>query len=40
MQELQNIEVEIDVHKFKLDLLNGYDISASELMAIDFMIEE
>ncbi|WP_024613660.1 hypothetical protein [Clostridium sp. Ade.TY] len=40
MKDLQDIEVEIDVHKFKLDLLNGYDMSPSEMMSIDFMLEE
>ncbi|MBP1889876.1 hypothetical protein J2Z53_001459 [Clostridium moniliforme] len=40
MKELQDIEVDVDVHKFKLELLNGYDMTASEMMCIDFMIEE
>lgn len=40
MNDLQEIVVEIDVHKFKLDLLNGYDMTANEMMCIDFMLEE
>lgn len=40
MQELQEIEIVIDVHKFKLEELNGYDMTAGEMMCIDFMIEE
>ncbi|CEQ08613.1 Uncharacterised protein [[Clostridium] sordellii] len=39
-QELQNIEVEIDIHRFKLDELADYKITPVELMAIDYMIEE
>lgn len=40
IKELQEIEVEIDIHKFKFDLLNGYEMTPGELMCIDFMIEE
>lgn len=40
IEELQNIEVEIDIHKFKLEELNGYNMTPAELMAIDYMIEE
>ena len=40
IKELQEIEVEIDMHKFKLEELNGYNITPAELMAIDYMIEE
>ena len=40
MKILQDIEIEFDVHKFKLEELNGYDMTASEMMCIDFMIEE
>lgn len=39
IKELQNIEVEIDIHKFKLEELNGYNMTPSELIAIDYMIE-
>ncbi|KGJ48069.1 hypothetical protein KD33_16730 [Clostridium sp. NCR] len=39
IKELQNIELEIDIHKFKIDELNGYNMAPSELMAIDYMIE-
>lgn len=37
--ELQNIELEIDIHKFKITELNGYNMAPSELIAIDYMIE-
>ncbi|MBC8630257.1 DUF1617 family protein [[Eubacterium] tenue] len=40
IKELQEIEVEIDIHKFKLEELNGYNMTAAELMAIEYMIEE
>ncbi|HAT4339395.1 TPA: DUF1617 family protein [Clostridium perfringens] len=40
INELQEIEVEIDIHKFNIELLNGYEMSPGELMCIDFMIEE
>lgn len=40
IKELQDIEVEIDIHKFKLEELNGYNMTPAELMAIDYMIEE
>lgn len=40
MKDLQEIVVEIETHKFNIDLLNGYDMTASEMMCIDFMIEE
>lgn len=42
IKELLAMEVEIDIYnyKFKIDELNGYSISPSELQAIDYMIEE
>lgn len=40
MNDLQDIEIEIDVHTFKLEELTGYDMTPSELMVIDFMIKE
>lgn len=40
MKELQDIEVEIDAYTFKLEELNGYDMTPSELICIDFMIGE
>lgn len=40
IKELQNIELKIDIHKFKLEELNGYNMSPNELIAIDYMIEE
>lgn len=38
--ELLDIEVEINIHKFDLAVLDNIEISPQELMAIDFMIEE
>ncbi|EGT0689893.1 DUF1617 family protein [Clostridium perfringens] len=40
INELQEIEVEMDIYKFNIELLNGYEMSPGELMCIDFMIEE
>ena len=42
INELLDIEIEIDTHKFNInDLLNSnLDITPSELMLIDYMIEE
>ena len=40
IDELQEIEVEMDIHKFNIELLNNYEMSPGELMCIDFMIEE
>lgn len=41
VKELLAIENEIDIHKFSIDLLEGYNtLSAADLMAIDYMIEE
>lgn len=40
INELQEIEIEIDVHKFNISLLEGEEMTPSELMNIDFMIEE
>ncbi|MBU3103002.1 hypothetical protein [Clostridium gasigenes] len=42
IKELQEIEVEIDIHQFNIDsLVNGnYDMSPGELMLIDYMIIE
>ncbi|EGT3618336.1 DUF1617 family protein [Clostridium perfringens] len=40
ISELQEIEIEMDIHKFNIELLNGYEMSPGELMCIDFMIEE
>lgn len=40
--ELKEIENEIDIHKFNMNvLINGnYDMTPGELMLIDYMIEE
>lgn len=40
IKELLAIENEFEMHTFKFDLLNGYNMSASEFQAIDYMIEE
>ncbi|MDP4144168.1 MAG: hypothetical protein Q8936_06730 [Bacillota bacterium] len=40
IKELLSIENDIDIHKFNINELNGYNMSASELMIIDYMIEE
>lgn len=37
-QELLAIENEVDIHKFSVEALNGYNMSASELMLIGYMI--
>lgn len=42
LNELLDIEIEIDIHKFKLDdLIHGnYEMSPAEISLIDYMIEE
>ncbi|WP_238906626.1 hypothetical protein [Clostridium sp. YIM B02506] len=40
INELLEIENEIDIHKFNINELEGYSISPSELMVIDYMIQE
>lgn len=42
LQELLNIEVEIDIHKFNIDDFynSNCDLTPAELIAIDYMIEE
>lgn len=42
LKELQEIENEIDIHKFDINLiLNGnYELMPGELMLIDYMIED
>ncbi|EHK2440937.1 hypothetical protein KCL46_000960 [Clostridium perfringens] len=40
IDDLQNIEVEFDVHKFNICLLEGFEMTPNELMQIDFMIED
>jgi hypothetical protein len=37
---LLEIENEIDIHKFSIDELNGFNISPAELQAIDYMIDD
>ena len=40
IKELLAIENDIDIHTFSIEALNGYSISPSDLMLIDYMIEE
>lgn len=40
INELTDIEVDIDIHKFNLDSLLDYDMTPAELMIIDYMIED
>lgn len=40
IKELLDIENEIDIHKFNLAELEGHSMKPSELMLIDYMIEE
>lgn len=37
---LLDIESDIDIHKFSINDLNGFNISAAEIKAIDYMIKE
>ena len=40
INELMDIENDVDIHMFKLELLEGYVLSPSEIMLIEYMIEE
>lgn len=40
IKALLDIENEIDIHKFSIDELNGFNISPAELQAIDYMIDD
>ena len=40
IKELLSIENEVDIHKFSIDVLEGYSMTPAELMIIDYMIEE
>ncbi|AJA50050.1 hypothetical protein CPAST_c40210 [Clostridium pasteurianum DSM 525 = ATCC 6013] len=40
IKALLDIENEIDIHKFSIDELNGFNISAAELQVIDYMIDD
>ena len=40
IKELLSIENEVDIHKFSIDVLEGYSMAPAELMIIDYMIEE
>lgn len=40
IKDLLAIESDIDIRRFKLSQLDGYNLTPGELMAIDYMIEE
>lgn len=40
IQELLAIENEVSIHTFSVEVLNGYNMSANELILIDYMITE
>lgn len=40
INDLEAIEVELDVHKFNISLLESFEMTPDELINIDFMIEE
>lgn len=40
IKELLAIENEVEIHKFNIALLEGHIMSASDIMCIDYMIEE
>ncbi|AGK95638.1 hypothetical protein [Clostridium pasteurianum] len=40
IKALLDIESDINVHKFSFSELNGFKLSAADLMAIDYMIDE
>lgn len=40
IKALLDIENEIDIHKFSFNELNGFNLSAADIMAIDYMIDE
>jgi len=40
IKELLAIENDIKIHKFPIDVLEGYNMSPVELMLIEYMIEE
>lgn len=40
IDDLQSILVELDIHKFNINLLEGFEMTPDELINIDFMIEE
>ncbi|MDP4144482.1 MAG: hypothetical protein Q8936_08380 [Bacillota bacterium] len=40
ISDLLTIENEIDIHKFRIDELNGINISPAEIKTIEYMIEE
>lgn len=40
INELLEIEVDINMHKFKLEYLDNLNMSAEELVLLDYMIEE
>ena len=40
IKELLAIENDTEIHKFSIEALNGFSMSPSDLMLIDYMIEE
>lgn len=42
LNELLDIEIDVNIHKFKLDdlMCGNYEMSPSEMVLIDYMIEE
>lgn len=40
INELMNIEVDIDMHKVDFSILDGLQLSVSDMAAIEFMIKE
>ena len=40
IQGLLSIENDVEIHTFSIEALNGYSMSPSDLMLIDYMIEE
>lgn len=40
INELLAIENDIDIHKFNISIIDGCNMTAAELMLIDYMIEE
>lgn len=40
IKTLLDIENEIDIHKFSINELNGFNISPAEMQTLDYMIDE
>ncbi|MDT8715432.1 hypothetical protein IAI10_02015 [Clostridium sp. 19966] len=39
IRELLAIENEVDIHKFSINVLEGFNMSAAEIINLDFMLE-